>query len=448
MVDDARRQGNNSLSRPDRLRAIARLQPLFSDRVLPALQDNHRPARHLLPRRLPHVSCRHRRATFTWKEFESVAKSPCGRDGAAAADRSCLRGRKREHDGQSKSLEPGKSFRSISTGAGVNYSLRKWRTPTRHQPPPARRGEAWCSSVRLTGLPAANLVSAGRLFRFKPRISSVCITSVRRGRVRRRAEMESWWSMPFEKSGCPRSAQHGQAALSGATHAKASTHTWSEAPMHFHAKWRAETLKSRPFSDWTYCDLKGKGVFVGDMLSLTNPVTAWWGEGDEKILRRRRIVSRVGSAPAAKTITATPGAIRSRFSTRTTIKRSATGRAPAAARASIGSTSSTRSRSLRRSNSTWNSGTGRRTSTCLTPPPAIGTPGRARPTISRSRRSVALQTVPPPTAYRIQGGLEGESLRIAAKSGDFDVGPQDMSPFGDGQWSGASHLLGAARQGR
>ena len=53
--------------------------------------------------------------------------------------------------------------------------------------------------------------------------------------------------------------------------------------MHFHAKWRAETLKTRPFRDWTYCDLKGKGVFVGDMLSLTNPVTAWWGEGDEKI---------------------------------------------------------------------------------------------------------------------------------------------------------------------
>jgi len=54
--------------------------------------------------------------------------------------------------------------------------------------------------------------------------------------------------------------------------------------MHFYAKWRAETLKSRPFSDWTYCDVKGKGVFVGDMLSLTNPVSAWWGEGDEKIL--------------------------------------------------------------------------------------------------------------------------------------------------------------------
>jgi hypothetical protein len=53
--------------------------------------------------------------------------------------------------------------------------------------------------------------------------------------------------------------------------------------MHFHAKWRTETMKTRPFRDWTYCDIKGKGVFVGDMLSIFNPKTAWWGEGDEKI---------------------------------------------------------------------------------------------------------------------------------------------------------------------
>ena len=53
--------------------------------------------------------------------------------------------------------------------------------------------------------------------------------------------------------------------------------------MHFHAKWRTADMKTRPFHDWTYCDLKGKGVFVGDMLSIMSPVGAWWGEGDEKI---------------------------------------------------------------------------------------------------------------------------------------------------------------------
>jgi hypothetical protein len=58
---------------------------------------------------------------------------------------------------------------------------------------------------------------------------------------------------------------------------------WTERSMHFHAKWRTEKFNTRPFRDWPIADLKGKGVFVGDMLSIMNPVTAWWGEGDEKI---------------------------------------------------------------------------------------------------------------------------------------------------------------------
>ena len=54
---------------------------------------------------------------------------------------------------------------------------------------------------------------------------------------------------------------------------------------------------------------------------------------------------------------------------------------------------------------------------------------------------LAVQTVPaPPNPFRINGSLEGEHLRIAQKSGAFDAGPQDMAAFGDGEWSGASHL--------
>jgi hypothetical protein len=35
--------------------------------------------------------------------------------------------------------------------------------------------------------------------------------------------------------------------------------------------------------DWNYVEIKGKGLFVGDTLSVINPVSNWWGEGDEKI---------------------------------------------------------------------------------------------------------------------------------------------------------------------
>jgi len=95
--------------------------------------------------------------------------------------------------------------------------------------------------------------------------------------------MYAWWCMPFQKSAVVEVHNLGKQIISVDLHAAARNHVWTERSMHFHAKWRAETLRTRPFRDWTYCDLAGKGVFVGDMLSLVNPVQDWWGEGDEKI---------------------------------------------------------------------------------------------------------------------------------------------------------------------
>ena len=36
-------------------------------------------------------------------------------------------------------------------------------------------------------------------------------------------------------------------------------------------------------SDWDYVTLKGRGIYVGDTLTIMNPVESWWDEGDEKI---------------------------------------------------------------------------------------------------------------------------------------------------------------------
>ena len=40
---------------------------------------------------------------------------------------------------------------------------------------------------------------------------------------------------------------------------------------------------TRPMCDWNLADLVGEGRVVGAVLSIRNPVKAWWGEGDEKI---------------------------------------------------------------------------------------------------------------------------------------------------------------------
>ena len=59
---------------------------------------------------------------------------------------------------------------------------------------------------------------------------------------------------------------------------------WDESSMYFHAGWRGQyPVPTRPYSDWNYVTLQGRGVYVGDTLTIMNPVARWWGEGDEKI---------------------------------------------------------------------------------------------------------------------------------------------------------------------
>ncbi len=60
--------------------------------------------------------------------------------------------------------------------------------------------------------------------------------------------------------------------------------TWDDRSMYFYAGWRGEyPMATRPFFDWNYITLKGRGVYVGDTLTVMNPVDRWWGEGDETI---------------------------------------------------------------------------------------------------------------------------------------------------------------------
>lgn len=60
---------------------------------------------------------------------------------------------------------------------------------------------------------------------------------------------------------------------------------WNENTLLFHAKWRIEKdVPTRPMSDWMHLACGGtKGRFVGGSLHIINPVRDWWGEGDEKI---------------------------------------------------------------------------------------------------------------------------------------------------------------------
>lgn len=68
---------------------------------------------------------------------------------------------------------------------------------------------------------------------------------------------------------------------------------WNKNTMYFGTSWKQYTkletgeMKNNegdgdPF-DINYVTLKGRGVYVGDAITLFNTVYAWWGEGDEKV---------------------------------------------------------------------------------------------------------------------------------------------------------------------
>jgi hypothetical protein len=90
------------------------------------------------------------------------------------------------------------------------------------------------------------------------------------------------WVMPFRASARIGAANHGDQPV---------TVDWeigsSELPgesqdaLYFHARWR-RSYPNKEF-DWPILECGGTGRYVGCALSVWNPITEWWGEGDEKV---------------------------------------------------------------------------------------------------------------------------------------------------------------------
>jgi hypothetical protein len=96
--------------------------------------------------------------------------------------------------------------------------------------------------------------------------------------------MSCRWVMPYQKGGKVSLVNLSGEAVEAELNVKTGDWSWDERSMYFHAGWRGQyPLPTRPYSDWNYVTLNGRGVYVGDTLTLMNPVAKWWGEGDEKI---------------------------------------------------------------------------------------------------------------------------------------------------------------------
>jgi hypothetical protein len=96
--------------------------------------------------------------------------------------------------------------------------------------------------------------------------------------------MSCRWVMPYQQGGKVSLLNLSSASVDAELNVKTGAWTWDKRSMYFHAGWRGQyPVPTLPRSDWNYVSLKGRGVYVGDTLTVMNPVPKWWGEGDEKI---------------------------------------------------------------------------------------------------------------------------------------------------------------------
>jgi len=92
------------------------------------------------------------------------------------------------------------------------------------------------------------------------------------------------WVMPFSRKATMKIKNLSDENVQIEARLIMGKYDWNSRSLYFHASWRNEyPIPTLPRQDWTFLQASGKGVFVGTMLHVSNPVRQWWGEGDEKI---------------------------------------------------------------------------------------------------------------------------------------------------------------------
>ena len=133
-------------------------------------------------------------------------------------------------------------------------------------------------------IPAGNFFGTGYSFNsYRTRFTSADTSGT----------LSSFWLMPFRDS-CRISIFNGADESIGINaQLTLTTYRWDNSSMHFGASFReyekfeaagAESTGGTGLhSDVTIAEMKGKGVYAGDAITIFNTADAWWGEGDEKI---------------------------------------------------------------------------------------------------------------------------------------------------------------------
>jgi hypothetical protein len=213
--------------------------------------------------------------------------------------------------------------------------------------------------------------------------------------------------------------------------------------MYFHANWRREyPIPTKPRRDWNYLQANGRGVYVGDTLTVFSHDGAWYGEGDERVyVDGETFPSHLGTG--TEDYYGYAWGMTTEFS-------SAFLSMPRRDRAGKdwrGYTTTSRIRALdaipfRRSlqidMEIWHWA---ETQVDY----AVGTfwyarPGGTAATFAHVEQALAaMPEVPAPR--RVEGALEGERLKVLNKSEGLKAEPQSLSRYGPERFSGGGHLF-------
>jgi hypothetical protein len=105
--------------------------------------------------------------------------------------------------------------------------------------------------------------------------------------------LRCYWIMPFEKQAKIDILNLGSQTVE-LTRGRilSGRWEWDNRSCYFHAAWKQwagietqsnEKSKDHGAFDLNWITVKGRGLYVGDVLTLFNTAKTWWGEGDEKI---------------------------------------------------------------------------------------------------------------------------------------------------------------------
>lgn len=99
----------------------------------------------------------------------------------------------------------------------------------------------------------------------------------------------SRWLMPYkEKASLTLTNYSAHTIRNAAVKVHTSPFDWKTNTLYFHTDWKQERnipLRNdeKECIDWNFTTIEGRGVYMGDVLSLFNHAPSWYGEGDEKI---------------------------------------------------------------------------------------------------------------------------------------------------------------------